>query len=196
MTKYILAGGNDRAFDEYPRALLEQLPYPTKEVALLSCFFSSPESEWADKQIDWRSWFKEKMGIANHTVATHTNFVDEVKKCNTVYFHGGDTKMLIASMLKVDKLKEALSGKVVIGSSAGANMLSRCYWSSSLQEPRRGLGLVQSNVMVHYGARNAGVARSANDWKKEDRLFQEYVGLNRNILHLPEGEFEVFEVEE
>jgi hypothetical protein len=82
---------------------------------------------------------------------------------------------------------------MVVGSSAGANVLSKKYWSSTRAIPCEGLGVLDVNIMVHYGAMyHDGVVRTAEDWQREEAGFRAFVG-DGEITHLPEGQFIVVE---
>jgi CobQ-like glutamine amidotransferase family enzyme len=90
----------------------------------------------------------------------------------------------------------SLGGKLVIGSSAGVNCLSEYFWSSTRGIAAKGLGILDINPMVHFGARTLGnstIVRSADDWLDEKRQFQDTIGADAAITCLPEATFVVVE---
>lgn len=92
----------------------------------------------------------------------------------------------------IDTLRRHFESKVIIGSSAGANMLSRHFWSSTRSVYSEGKGLLDLSVMVHYGAAIVGDSeRTPEDWKRQEEKFAAMV--NEPITHLPEGQFVVIE---
>lgn len=199
MTKYILAGGEDMAYPAYASSLQRELASGSnKKLRVLSCFFSSESESWAERADSWRKWFSDNLNglTRSYDYANEGDFLAKIEKSDLIFFHGGRTQTLIDKIAKYPELQKYLAGKIVIGSSAGANMLSRYYWSPSHQRPGQGRGFVNQNVMVHYGARDvAGIVRTEDDWLSEERRLIDFIGApDAKILHLPEGTFKVFEV--
>lgn len=198
MTKYILAGGNDRENDEYPARLKQELPTPIGNVRMLSCFYSAPKDQWQEKAANWSKWFADNLGIKHYDYADYDNLPEKLNEADVVYFHGGTTKLLLEAIAKYPNLPELLKGKIVIGSSAGTNMISKNYWSSTLGQPGKGLGILDLNVMVHYGAHevhDSDIKRNADDWEREKSVFRGVVGgAEPQIVTIPEGNIVVFEV--
>jgi peptidase E len=192
VTKYILAGGNDRGVAAYPVILKEELPDNLSDLCLLSCFFSIEENEWSAKAKDWKSWFFQNLGISHYTVADFDNFEVEIRKADIVYFHGGHSWLLLESLSKYKDLEQMLEDKVVIGSSAGANVLANNFWSSTFKKAGKGLAMVDVNIMVHYGVKEINrVIRTDKDWTTEEHEFSQLIR-SSEILHLPEGTIKVF----
>ena len=197
MTRYILAGGNDFAVEDYAKKLNVELSKIGTNLKVLSCFYSRSADEWDQESIKWESWFKEKLdNIKSHTVAGLDTLEQQVLAADVVYFHGGNTKLLLEKLMQYKDLKTMLKNKTIIGSSAGANMLAKNYWSSTFQEPGKGRGIVDVSIMVHYGARNfAGIYRSEQDWQNEEIQLREFIGhsgAEEKIYHIPEGTFVSF----
>ncbi len=68
-------------------------------------------------------------------------------------------------------------------------MLSKNFWSSKRAESGEGLGIVNKNIMVHYGAEDVdGHVRDISDWEHEREIFQKHVS-DQIITELPEGQF-------
>ena len=194
MTKYILVGGNDRGISSYPSKLLGEIPKSTPSINMLSCFFSVRDSDWGKKAEIWRPWFKANLGVSNYSWSTPDSFISDIAKADVIYLHGGETKLLINTLSNYPNLKVAFRGKTVIGSSAGANALAKKYWSSTYRKAGDGLGLVNVNIMVHYGALDFnGQKRRSQDWKDDEQKFLEYID-GDDITYLEEGELKVFEV--
>lgn len=187
---FILAGGNDRTTEGYGERLANELARRVSHPSLLSCFFAAPESDWPTKSKDWKEWFS--MHIAQpftYDYAKRATFLGQMDTADVIYFHGGDTALLLKTLPDTATLKAHFPGKVVIGSSAGANMLSKLYWSSGRGVLGEGRGILDANTMVHYGSKDK---RIGADWKQEEAAFQKIIGTDR-ILQLPEGQFVVME---
>jgi len=196
-TIFLLAGGNDRGTHEYAKRLEEEITKHVTNPKILSCFFSHPEKDWAFWHETWQKWFSDNFKTSfTYDYAKKETFLDQVDAADVIYLHGGDTPLLLESLPDASILREHFKGKVVIGSSAGANALSQKYWSSSQAVPGKGLGVIDTNVMVHYGApERDGRERTMHDWEREAADFQTYVGPGK-ITHLPEGQFviKVFDI--
>lgn len=193
-TVYILAGGNDRKSENYGHRLSEEIAKHVTNPKLLSCFFSAQPEEWEQKAQDWKGWFSDHFTQPFiYDYAKYETLLEQIDTADVVYFHGGDTRLLFEHLPETQELKKHFKGKVIIGSSAGANMLSTHYWSSTRGGFNEGRAVLDINVMVHYHAPDAsGHKRTPEDWEREEAEFQERLG-NRAITPLPEGRFVVIE---
>lgn len=196
MTKtiYILAGGNDRKFEDFSKRLINRVTEYVTNPKILSCFFSTPPEEWEQKAQDWKGWFSDHFTHPfTYDYAKYETLLGQIDASDIVYFHGGDTKLLLEHLPDTQELKKHFANKIIIGSSAGANMLSTSYWSSTRGGFCEGRAVLDINVMVHYHAPDAsGHKRTPEDWEREEAEFQERLG-DRLITPLPEGEFVVVE---
>jgi peptidase S51-like protein len=191
-TTYILAGGNDRATEGYGERLGQEIAKRVSSPRILSCFFSWPVESWESKSHDWRSWFEKYFGEAiTYDYAKKEMFLRQIDSADVIYLHGGTTQLLFDTLPPADSLKKHFEGKTVVGSSAGANILAKNYWSSKRAVPAHGLAIVDINIMVHYGTLgHEGTTRTPDDWIKEERDFQKFIG-REVITRLPEGQFVV-----
>ncbi len=191
-TTYILAGGNDRITEGYGERLSEEIAKHVTNPRILSCFFSLPVEIWESKWQDWQSWFSRYFGTdVRYDYAKKDTFLEQIDLADVIYLHGGDTRLLFDTLPSIDALKEHFRGKVIVGSSAGANALSKNYWSSKRGVPAHGLGIVGSNIMVHYGTlKHEETTRVSGDWEREEASFQKIIG-DEKITCLPEGQFAV-----
>lgn len=195
-TVFIIAGGNDRKSEDYGFRLSEEVAKHTNNPKILSCFFSAPREEWEQKAQDWGVWFtKHFTQPFTYDYAKYETLLEQIDAANVVYFHGGDTKLLFEHLPETHELRKHFKGKIIIGSSAGANMLSVHYWSSTRGGFNEGRAVLDRNVMVHYHAPDAsGHKRTPEDWEREEAEFQKRLG-ERVITPLPEGQFVVVEEE-
>lgn len=189
-TVFILAGGNDRKTPDYGSRLSNEIVRYVAKPKILSCFFSSPEEIWEQKAKDWKSWFESNFTYSfTYDYAKRNTFLKQIDDADVIYFHGGDTKLLIESLPDTEQLKKHLRGKVIVGSSAGANMLSKYFWSSTRATFGEGRGVLDTNIMVHYGAlEHEGRKRTPEDWHREEAELQQRIG-GETITRLSEGHF-------
>lgn len=190
-TTYILAGGYDRNYPDFASRLYDEITKHANDLKLLSCFFSQQEGSWREKAEDWKEWYAKNFPTPiNYDYARKDDFLHQIDLATVIFFHGGDTKLLLKNLPDTETLKKHFNNKIIVGSSAGANMLSEHYWSSTRGEYGEGRGLVDMNVMVHYGAKEVdGNIRTLEDWKTEEKLFANMV--RGQVSHLPEGQFVV-----
>lgn len=195
MTRYILAGGSDRAHDEYGGRLNEAIR-DVKEgpLKVLSCLFSQDRDIWTEKFEDWKRWFVDNLGKDSEVqLASPDSFLDQIAWADVIYLHGGRTSNLEAAMQPFEDLERYFEGKVVVGSSAGTNFLSKVYFSPKQNSVGSGRGIIPLNTIVHYGAQSDGeVSLDKDEWKAVVQRVREVVG-DEPVTLLPEGEFVVLE---
>jgi peptidase S51-like protein len=197
VTKYILAGGNDRLDDTYgTRLAIEIRKQFAGPVRLLSCFFADPEGVWSDKASYWETWFRMHLGDdLQYAVASLEQLELQVKTADVVYLHGGESNELIVERMKAfPDVAEDFAGKVVVGSSAGANYLSCKFWTRSKRQVMDGAGIVPYGMMVHYGSVDGGFGSGSVDWANAERAVRDAVGPDIEILKIPEGQFVVIDL--
>jgi hypothetical protein len=192
VTTYILAGGNDFGFSGYGTSFAEEV-YKTvdRPAKILSCFFADPEPwQWELRARDWEVWFRKYFGneIVYNYVQPGT-VQPQMRAADVIYLHGGDNQTLVGRLVSYPELSQWFEGKVVVGSSAGANYLSQHYWTRSKQQVCKGAGILPCNVMVHCGTDDAGGPKT--DWRKVEAELMALDG-GRPLL-LREGQFQVIE---
>lgn len=194
MTKYILAGGNDFKTPVFGSRLASEFKKTLDTFKILSCFFSSPAEVWKLNAEKWEPWFRKNVdSIESYDYATPGTFEEKTMNADILYFHGGNSELLLKTVDEIKNLEQLFKNKIVVGSSAGANMLAKNFWSSTYKKPGKGKAIVPVSIMVHYGAANHnGNYRNKRDWDNEETLFQNFIGASENILHLPEGGIKVF----
>lgn len=190
-TTYILVGGNEFADPVFGSNLSREVRQMAPCPRLLNCYFATEKSRWPEKQEQMQEWCDKNFPeVKDSQIALPDVFFDQISQSDVIYLHGGDTVRLIEALRALGIGRQTFQGKIVIGSSAGANALTTNAWSSLTQKPRKGMGLVNLNVMVHYGAPLVGeIRRTMEDWKKEEQQFRELVVGEEPIIHLSEGKF-------
>jgi hypothetical protein len=193
-TRYILAGGLDRAHQKYWQDLSELFEFH-EGLKVLSCFFSQAEKYWQISYDGFTPFFESAFGSNSvYELATKAKFIDQMKSSDVIYLHGGHTTLIEEVMSEYDNIESHFSGKTIIGSSAGANFLSSNYWSARNKLAGKGSGIVPANIMVHFGSQffNQGTD-NVTDWSEEFNKFSEYLGKDQSITKIEEGKFVVFE---
>lgn len=181
-TKFILCGGVTSSFnaknDAFFREVLKDAPNNPR---VLLVFFAKeenmiPVSKEGDIAQFERSKGDKKLSFE---VADKEHFERQVKKNDIIYFHGGTTSKLLKTLKKIPNLKKLLKGKTVVGESAGASVLSSCFYNKSEGGVFDGLDLVPVKTMCHYAGMN------------ENKLIDECPA-DLELLLLPNYKYKVF----
>jgi peptidase E len=114
---------------------------------------------------------------------------EQLTMADVVYLHGGDNTLLLEELGRYPQIPTIFKDMVVIGSSAGANYLSRYFWARREQRVRKGYDIVPYSVMVHHGVTDSGIPRT--DWDEAEALLVAQGG--DTPLRLREGHFWVIE---
>lgn len=190
MTTYILAGGNDRSYEEYGHKLAGVVQGFVEHPKILSCFFAKDKNDWSEASDNWSAWVNAHFGdAAEHRATTLESFEKDTVWADVVYFHGGNTLMLTTAMQVFNDIEKMFKGKIIIGSSAGSNFLSDTYYSPSRDTVERGRGVINFAVISHYGAEGDGdVLLDNTGWQDIIRRTKDTSG-GEQILLIPEGTF-------
>ncbi len=155
MTKFILHGGatslpikeNELFFKEILRGL-------RSPIRLLIIYFSREETEWPKLLKQDRPKFKLAAGKRKVEIILASKnlsgFDNQLKNADAIYMRGGDTLKLRRALSKVKNFKRLLKGKVVAGSSAGAYVLAKYFYSNNLKRFMKGFGILPIKVFGHY----------------------------------------------
>lgn len=152
-TKFILHGGFTGTENELNRGFYEEL---SKDVSnggtILLIYFSRKDAEVhicfeQDKKKILEQAGDKKL---NMELANQKDFLNQVRSADAVYMRGGDTDKLLARLKNFPDFDKAIKGKVVSGSSAGAQVLAKYYYSSSKGGVHEGLGILPVKVVCHY----------------------------------------------
>lgn len=195
MTKYILAGGCDRKHPEYLETLARVITAEKPNPRILSCWFSNEDDHAREKFNDYQNYFRKPFGPAALIVMADKNsFIEQLKDCDVLYLHGGNTDLLISAMAQYEDLASHFEDKVIVGSSAGANYLSTFGYSPSLKKVKPGSGLVGVSCVVHYNSVGfSEMAFTEEYWRDVVSLVKNQASNTPTIL-LAEGTFAIFDV--
>ncbi len=195
MTRYILAGGCDRKYPEYLTQLARVIQIDFEHPRILSCWFSNPDNEVETKFSNYKEHFLKFFGESTIvTKATKDEFVEQVVNADVIYLHGGSTTLLLAAMEEYGSMHEIFQGKIVVGSSAGANYISKVGFSPSIVTTGKGAGLASVSTIVHFGSRGFNdMTFDSQFWQDAIKNVRELSGSDDVIL-LPEGTFTVVDV--
>lgn len=190
MTLYILAGGCDRAYPEFWDRLSDIVQREVPSPKILSCMFASDEDTVEARFEGYKSTFAQYFAESSLTLARHDVFYEQIESSDVIYLHGGRTSRLLEAIPEYNRFRRAAEGKIVIGSSAGANFLSTVCYSPSSNAYIRASGILPVASVVHYGvAEFEGRLISPGEWQGVRKGLTEEVHGQLPILLLPEGQF-------
>ncbi len=163
--------------------------YFPKEAKVAFCIFAQDESEW-DETLKWNTdmfnSYKGQRSIFYRTM-TFDNFTEVSAWADVIYVPGGDPELLLRRLASCGDVAKLWDGKVITGSSAGADFMCEGFIYLQNKSYGRGLGWVKATCIPHW---------RSTDWKgykPEDWDFIEQKSLdeapNTLVLCIPESEF-------
>lgn len=185
ITKFILHGGftpgkTGEDNSDFYKEILKDVPHITK--ILIVPFAKDPERIVVTTNRVMSEFIVNARRVRfDFEIATEGSFLDQVQSADIVYFQGGKTVRLLDVLKKFPDLKEALSGKIIAGESAGANVLTSAFYSPSADSSLEGLGFLSIKLIPHYCEKYAG---KLDDLKPE---------LETVLLH--EYDYKVYEID-
>jgi peptidase E len=122
----------------------------------------------------------KKDKILSFEIADESSLISQIQHADILYLMGGVSLKLLETLKPFDNLRQVLEGKIIVGESAGANVLSSYFYTPSADQVSPGLGFVPVKTIPHYVDEYAG---------KLDNVAE-----NIPLLKLKEYEFKVFEI--
>ena len=155
MTKYILHGGGvDPKTGNNDSFYTELMADVSEGDVVLLVYFASRATDDSDNIANITALCRQLAPSKNLTleIATETEFEEQAKRADVVYFRGGSTEKLIETLKQFPDLKSLLENKdkTVAGLSAGAYALSTLYPSHYASEVMSGFGVVPLRVVTHW----------------------------------------------
>jgi len=167
--------------------------YPV-EVKLAFCIFAQPESDW-EETCKWNTRMFDKFKgnrAVSHQTMTEQNFAEVSAWADVVYVPGGDPAVLQKRLGACGDIAKLWDGKVVAGSSAGADFMCEGYIYLQDKTYGHGFGWIKATCIPHW---------RSDEWKgyaPEDWDFIEQESLKEApdtpVLCIPESEFVEFTV--
>jgi peptidase E len=191
MTKYILAGGYIQKAVDGGKAFCEEMVSKLnidKKIRILYVAFAEPKHLWEEKMLVNKELFSKFINNFELQLAQVENFTEQIKDADVVYVRGGDTDLLFEVLSSIDGWYKELVGKVYVGASAGAEVISKYVYNLDTLCITEYLGIFPIKFIPHwksdYNAPNI-------DWDKAYDDLKEYKE-DLPIHTLKEGEFKVF----
>ncbi len=151
-TKFILHGGYTSEINKLNEGFFKELALSVPDGGvILLVYFAGDDG--LDKKFE-----EDKTRISNFLQnkevsfvrAIEDDFINQLKSADVVYLRGGNTQKLKNQLNTYTGLRESLSGKTVAGSSAGAYVLAKYYYTNSRNEILEGFGFLPIRIVCHY----------------------------------------------
>jgi len=153
MTKYILHGGNTSEDNKDNNSFFYEIANSVpKHGLLLLNYFSRDKNdvERCYKQDTNKIIKVSKRKDIKYEITDENILKEQLKKASGMYMRGGRTPQLQKKLLKTKNLENLFKKKTISGSSAGAYVLSRYYCGNTFNKNRKGLGILDIKLRVHY----------------------------------------------
>lgn len=180
-TKYIVHGGFAGHINEENDKFFREILKDTKDnVKVLLVYFAKELDRIPVNQTEDEIQFgRNKLNkIIEFEVGKEDVFIEQVKRSDVIYFHGGTTLKLLAALKQFSGLEKLFEGKTVAGESAGAYILSTYFYSKTAGGLFQGLGLLPIKMICHYVEENKEKLNNAPD--------------NLETLLLPDYKFKIY----
>jgi peptidase E len=190
MTKYILAGGYVNKAEDGGKAFYEELVkgINNKPVKILDCMFARPIEDWEETFKSDQNLFSQFIKDFELELAVQEKFVEQVKNSDVIFLRGGHTQQLFKLLSQDKAWINELDGKVLAGTSAGAQVIAKYYHVLSSSRTGDGFGLLPVKFIPHWKANDFDEIPKDIDWDKALKELKDHKE-DLPIYTLAEGEF-------
>ena len=157
-TKYILYGGHKKEKENIASFFEEMVrDIQKKNIHILYVPFAKEGKENIQKYYERYkiAFVKAVKNKQLHFALADSNpekFLDQMHVADVIYLGGGNDELLKAYVKQIPPniFQNHLEGKVVAGTSAGANVLAKYYYTNDRQRIEEGLGILPIKTICHY----------------------------------------------
>jgi peptidase E len=169
--KIFLHGGNSSNSGSKNNEFFQSFINSVKKskVNILCVYFARPINRWGDSfQEDKQLFLKNNLSKEIElTIAKPEILQEQIKKADIIFLSGGMRGILREVLMSIDNLEYLLKDKVVVGVSAGANILSTYYYSSVANRVREGIGYLPIKLFTHYNNQKKGELKLLKDFGED-----------------------------
>lgn len=175
-TKYILHGGESSKRTQENETFFRTILDLTNkdQINILCVYFARPEHRWQESFYEDRIAFENVSGSKSLYInlAEKDTFEEQIKNSDVIFINGGFKGFLREALLGIESLENILNNKIVVGISAGANMLAKYYYSQGGDEIREGIGLLPIKVICHYSEDKFGQLELLKKYKEDLPIYK------------------------
>lgn len=193
MTKYILIGGYIHKAQDGGKSFCEELTkgIQGRSIKILDCLFARDEDSWESRFMDDKDFFQNNLKNFEIELASPEKFIAQVKNSDVIFFQGGVPRKLMSHLDSDGDWKKELDGKILVGSSGGADAVVKYYGVGKTSNIGEGLGLLPIKFIPHW--ESLDYAEGTNiDWNalfEKLKSYKEYL----EVVTVRDGEFVVFD---
>ena len=172
-TKIFLHGGNSgKKSDNNSEFFYEVInSVDSNDVNILCVYFARPDHRWEDSYAEDQSIFYslDTPKAIQTKMATYDKekLLNQIKIADIIFINGGMKGHLMEALEGLGNFSELIIGKVVVGISAGANILTKYYYSSVSKGVREGMGLLPIKLLTHYTDQDDDKLKLLMDYKEK-----------------------------
>lgn len=171
MIKYLIHGGYyDEPLVTNDLYLSQLTTYPNNNGnKVLLIYFAHPQTKWVELFEKDKRRISELSSISNleFKIAEESTITQDIMQSSYINIRGGDSFELLKVMFRVANIESLFQNKVVAGSSAGAYMLSKYFYSNDYRKLGTGLGLLNTKIYCHYSADDTKIITKLADYKEK-----------------------------
>lgn len=158
--RIILHGGNaHRRTDKNDKFFNEIISgVGSDTIKVLCVYFARPEHRWEDSYEEDQYMFRRVADDRAIEIETFLasydmdDFAEKIAESDVIFINGGMKGHLKDTLVSfgLDRFREVIGGKTLVGISAGANILSKYYYSIAIDGIREGTGFLDIKLLTHY----------------------------------------------
>ena len=192
MNKYILIGGYIYKAQDGGKAFSQELikGINNKPIKILVCLFARSNDDWENRFKDDYTFYSKNMKDFKLELALPEKFITQLKNSDVIFFQGGNPRQLISILETTGDWRKELSEKTIVGSSGGADAISKYYGVIKSLNVGEGLGLLPIKFIPHWKSNYGYRTDDGMDLLLEKlKLYKE----DLETIVLKDGEFVVIE---
>lgn len=139
-----------------------------------------------------QEYFSKFLSDFELELADENVFTEQVKNSDVIFLRGGHTSPLMNLLTRNTNWLQELDGKVLAGTSAGAEAISKYYFVTKTNRNGEGLGLLPIKFIPHWKSIYFDNEPQNIDWNKIYSDFKNYKE-DLELIVLEEGEYKVIE---
>lgn len=190
MTKYVLIGGYIYNAKDKGRAFCDELVSDIhhRPIKILDCLFARERETWDKRFVEDKEFFHLHLKEVEVELAEPSKFIEQAKDCDIIFFQGGVPRTMISLLDSAGEWKNSLKGKVVVGSSGGADALCKYYGVGKTMNIGEGLGILPIKIIPHWKSKSNYAKNLSIDWEGLYKKLKSHKE-DLEVFTIKEGEF-------
>lgn len=193
MTKYILIWGHISKAPDGGKSFCEEMikGIKNKPIKILDCMFASPEDSWSEDIKKSHKFFSQHLNDFELELADISSFTEQVRHSDIIFLRWWYVSSLLEILTKNKTRTKELDGKVLLGTSAGADVIAKYYYVLKTLRTGDGLWLLPIKFIPHWKTKVFDGVEQNIDFDKALKEIKNYKE-DLPIITLKEWEFIVF----